>query len=78
MSETELLNFWFSRSQLDIGQKRIPTEPLRTVTIDGVDLEYTECSAQDRPFGAWKDYKFVGRAPESAIRINNWPRGITR
>ena len=69
MSATRLLNFWFSAKQNAID---LPDEDSfiyrNFVTIAGKEFLYSEAGEQDKPSGRWDDCRFLGKAPEDAIR----------
>lgn len=79
MLADDICHFWYSAKQ-----KRVAHDPIYAyfgqlfgggprddifVVIDGKPVEYTECGTKDTPSGNWDDYRYIGRAPMSAVKF---------
>lgn len=67
--EGELNNFWFSAKQRQVFDEGHHCY----VTIDGEEMEYTECCPIDEKYAGykpnWDDAVLLGQAPMNAVRV---------
>ena len=56
----EILHFWYSEKQRQIGLKLREREQTMA-KINGEITEYTEATKKKKPAGLWDDYNYLGK-----------------